>query len=640
MPSLSFPLALAIASFAASLAAQQPATVPHWSSYFGTTGDDDLIAVGRGPGAQITVVGTTNAGGNIEATIARFDPNQPPAQQLVWSIAFGGNGTDIALDAAFDAAGNVTVVGVTTSTNFPVTGTALQPTLAGPGDGFLARFDATGALTYATYLGGSGYDRITGVVALPNGSFAVLGCTESPSLPYTAATVHPNAFGGNSDAFVGRLDPTGALPPRLTFLGSSGSNGMPFSTYLTQGGFPAVSLGNLRRGGLAVVGADLVVATTNQNGTPFTTPGALQSVSAGLVDIYLVQIDQNLTTIAYASLLGGAGGDWAQDIAQHPAGGVVLAGITRSTNFPITLNAYQTVNHLGAVGAADGFVAWFDATQPAPLRYSSYFGGDGGEELFDRIAVDGSGLVTLAGSGFGGGAIPFPTTPGSLQTTANAGNRCGTLMRLHLPTTTSGTTDLVYSSLVGGVYTLLQGIAVDDVGDTLVVGRTSDPGYPTTANAWQPSLAGGDDGVIMHLPLQPGGTSRHDLAYATPACSGRIYSTAIGAPVAGNLGFAIGASNAPATTFGTTALALGTPLTGGTPPSPLPMLNAWLLVNLVTTGPVAITDAVGYATFALPIPPGTPTGIVVQAQCVYLTTLACPGSGFFATSERLEITTL
>ena len=41
----------------------------------------------------------------------------------------------------------------------PSTGDALDQTLGGPSDGFVAVFDDTGAnLSYATYLGGAGYD--------------------------------------------------------------------------------------------------------------------------------------------------------------------------------------------------------------------------------------------------------------------------------------------------------------------------------------------------------------------------------------------------------------------------------------------------------------------------------------------------
>ena len=55
------------------------------------------------------------------------------------SLKFGGSTTDVCTAIALDSARNAYVVGITNSTNFPVTPNAYQGTLRGSIDAFLAK---------------------------------------------------------------------------------------------------------------------------------------------------------------------------------------------------------------------------------------------------------------------------------------------------------------------------------------------------------------------------------------------------------------------------------------------------------------------------------------------------------------------
>ena len=96
---------------------------------------------------------TAPAGTN--AFVAKLTPT---GSALAYGTYLGGASTDEAWDVAVDAAGAAYVAGRTYSSDFPTLG-AVQAVLGGASDAFLAKLTPTGsALTYATYLGGSGHD--------------------------------------------------------------------------------------------------------------------------------------------------------------------------------------------------------------------------------------------------------------------------------------------------------------------------------------------------------------------------------------------------------------------------------------------------------------------------------------------------
>ena len=81
-----------------------------------------------------------------------------PKGELLFSTLFGGDKKDDPRALAVDSAGNIYMAGRATSSTFPVKN-ALQPSLAGYDDGFIAKFTPDLKLAYSTYLGGPGVDR-------------------------------------------------------------------------------------------------------------------------------------------------------------------------------------------------------------------------------------------------------------------------------------------------------------------------------------------------------------------------------------------------------------------------------------------------------------------------------------------------
>lgn len=183
-------------------------------------------------------------GGSFDATITKFNP---AGNALIYSTYLGGNYADQPHSLVADNNGNLFVFGRTSSTNFPTTAAAYDPTDNGDIDLFLTKFSPTGAFLAGTYIGGSGQDgvngdTIEGVAGTPSlleynygddargevftddlGNVYVASCTHSFDFPTVNA--YQSAFnGGGSDGVVFKLNNTLSNLVFSTYLGGSGDD--------------------------------------------------------------------------------------------------------------------------------------------------------------------------------------------------------------------------------------------------------------------------------------------------------------------------------------------------------------------------------------------------------------------------------
>ena len=85
----------------------------------------------------------------------------------------------------------------------------------------MTKLDASGAaLGYSTYLGGSGGDHGHGIALDGAGSAYLTGHTSSADFPTTAGAFD-TTYNGGYDAFVTKLDASGAALGYSTYLGGS-----------------------------------------------------------------------------------------------------------------------------------------------------------------------------------------------------------------------------------------------------------------------------------------------------------------------------------------------------------------------------------------------------------------------------------
>jgi hypothetical protein len=147
-------------------------------------------------------------GGEIDGYLAKLNKH---GTGLVYSTYIGGTSFDVGGGVRIDDRGEAHMVGITGSTDFPVTGNALQPEFGGgPADAFILRFNDTASrLRFSTFLGGSGDDGSAGSGEWldERGNFYVNGFTDSTDFPVT-----PGAFqtenGGAFDIWLAKLAPS------------------------------------------------------------------------------------------------------------------------------------------------------------------------------------------------------------------------------------------------------------------------------------------------------------------------------------------------------------------------------------------------------------------------------------------------
>jgi uncharacterized repeat protein (TIGR01451 family) len=207
-------------------------------------------------------------------------------------------------------------------------------------------------------------------------------------------------------------------------------------------------------------------------------------------------------TLVYSTYLGSAGDDSGSSIDLDASGNIYITGTTNSVAFP-SANPFQGVN----AGLSDVFVTKLNPTGTS-IIYSTYLGGSGADRA-DGIFVDkASGAAYLAGR-VDSSSTNFPTTPGSFASSYRGGDFDAVVVKLN-PQGNS----LVYSSFLGGNDNdSAIGVFVDPGGNAYVTGGTRSASFPTTANAYQFSVAGDTDAYLTKI---------------NPSGSALVYSTLLG----------------------------------------------------------------------------------------------------------------
>ncbi len=556
------------------------------------TGETASVNFPTSPGAYDTTYNGF-AAPTIDVYVARLNAT---GTSLVYATYLGGSGGDKPFSIAEDATGAVTVAG-NADTGFPVTPGAFDTSLSGQSDAFVTRLNPAGnALVYSTLLGGGSGDIAQALALEPSGQATLTGVTSSSDFPST-----PGAFAtasqGPSDGFVARLNSTGSALVFSTFLG--GSNGE-----VPQG--------------LALDGSGTAfVAGVTSSGDFPVTPGALDTTAQGSSDVFVTRLDATGSGLLYSTLIGGSGGDVAEDVAVDASGGATVVGVNSSSDFPTTPGAFQTV----AQGTSDVFVTRLNATGSALLS-STLLGGSGGD-VGRGVRLGARGEAAVVGDS---GSSDFPTTLGAFDTTALGSSDA--FLALVNPTGTG----LLYSTYLGGgggdgAYAVGFG-GPDSV---TVAGVTNSSDFPATSGALDTALAGSGDGIVARFSLPPCGASPYGTS--TAACSGPIQIGVKGCPQSGDPLFAVTCLYAPPAAAGVLLLGVGQDLAGS------PILGITLHVSLVL--PVfplaAVSNGVGVATRAIPIPGGT-AGAQVFAQFVWLNPAICGGLGTFSASNALVLT--
>lgn len=466
---------------------------------------------------------------------------QAGISDLLYSTFLGGGSYDIGTSIAVDISGAAYISGATHSLDFPVTPGVFDANLSGDADGFIAKLNSDGSqLAYATFLGGNNYDEIKSIAIDSSGSTYITGITGSPDFPTTVGAFDTSYDVGNTHVFVAKLkadgsdmiystliegscadigydiaiDTNGAAyitgttcsfsdfpttpgafdtssshinyPTAFVLKLNGDGSSLTYSTFL-EGDSDGWNLGT----GIAVdsYGAAYVIGRTRSFDFPIT-PGAFDTNYGGFGwDVFVVKLNAAGSVLTYATYLGGNGSDDGMDIAIDASGASYITGYTNSSDFPTTMEAFDTTYNSGVY---DAFVVKLNSTGSA-LIYSTFLDGSYGS-TGEGIAIDTNGAAYITGVT---SSPDFPTTLGAFNTTLN-GEADGFVAKLN-----SNGSALVYSTFVGGSTSSEQGsaIAIDSFGAAYITGETASPDFPITSGAFDTSFAGNNDAFAAKLTM-------------------------------------------------------------------------------------------------------------------------------------------
>jgi len=384
-----------------------------YSTYLGGLGDDAATGIAVDGAGNVYVTGTTESGafpavtfGSIQANLrghrdAFVTKINAAGDGIIYSTFLGGDGGDGASGIAVDAAGNAYLTGGTDSAAFPgANGSSVQLPSGAVQAAFVTKINAAGtAIVYSALLVANDHTSAiatgTCIAVDGSGNAYVGGAAISSTFPgITPRSIQPN-FAGSQDAFVAKLDATGAAIVYATFLGGSDQS-LVF--------------------GIAVDGAGnaYVTGQTQSTSFPGVDGGSIQPAAGGGWDAFVTEIDAAGDAIVYSTFLGGSSDDYGQGIAVDGAGNAYVAGTTLSTTLPgITASSLQPA----AAGDYDAFVTRIG---PAGTSIASTFLGSSKADWGNAIAVDGAGNVYVTGYT---DSTTFPgVTASSLQPTNAGGN--------------------------------------------------------------------------------------------------------------------------------------------------------------------------------------------------------------------------
>ncbi|MBL8214413.1 MAG: SBBP repeat-containing protein [Bryobacterales bacterium] len=224
------------------------------------------------------------------------------------------------------------------------------------------------------------------------------------------------------------------------------------------------------------------------------TAGAFRPQSAASPAIFLAKLNAQGNGLTYSTYLDGAGA--GQAIAVNTQGQAFVAGWTYTATFTTTVGAYQRTY----LGNNDCFVVKMHEDGNSQI-YSTFLGG-ADEDQARGIAVNSAGEAFVTGFT---SSTTFPKTAGVYRAT-NSGSTDAFVSKLN-----STGTNLVYSTFLGasGV-DRAHAIAIDSSGNAYVAGETYSASFPTTTGAYQRSLSGSSDAFVTKL--NSGGT---DAVYST-----------------------------------------------------------------------------------------------------------------------------
>lgn len=326
-----------------------------------------------------------------------------PEGELIYSTYIGGSGSEnYCLQIALDDFGSVYVGFTTDSKDLPVSNDAYQKSNKGDNDHYIIKFTNDCRYITSTYLGGSASDHWTRL-AVHNNILYLFGKTKSQDFPATQKALqkqYDNSSPPDSSQWWLAGDIT------ITAL-SLDLDKILYSTYLGGKSLDYVVSYSFDKAGKIILSGG-----TYSDNFP-VTKNAYKKSMAGNTDGFLTIINRKLSKIYYSTFIGGDSTDQINSVIIGDANNIILAGDTKSPDFPVTSDALNK-KYIG--GNSDGFIMKFNLKSNKP-EYSSFIGGSRSDFINYAAITDKQNYVLVGTSA----SKDFPVTNDAMYQSINGG---------------------------------------------------------------------------------------------------------------------------------------------------------------------------------------------------------------------------
>lgn len=456
--------------------------------------------------------------------VENYDKNYPLVIDpvLVFVTYSGSTADNFGFTATYDSRGSLYAGGNVTSP-YPVLPNGKYPTTAGafqqnfrgngsstgpynnfPCDIAISKYDSSGkTLLYATYMGGTDNDYPHSLIVDEQDRLVMLGSSYSTNFPVLANCYDTSKANGtnNSDIIIVKFNDKGTALLGSTYIGGNANDGINAGTLVYN------FADDFRGDVLVDFSGNILVATCSNSGN-FPKVKASQTAKKAGYDGVAFGLDSTLENLIWSTYLGGGGNDALYSIKSDDNDNVIVGGGTTSDNLDVSTNALHK-SYLG--GSADGFVAVFDSSADKKLKYLTYYGSAGYDQIY-FIDIDRENLIYVAGQTEGNIPIKGATygQPNTGQFIAKLSRELDTLLLNTTVGSRVGDPDISPTAfLVDNCNNIYLSGWGSNITPNLHAGSTT--GLPVTTNppAIQPTTDGQDFWVGVLTPNAQG------LLYAT-----------------------------------------------------------------------------------------------------------------------------
>ena len=347
-------------------------------------------------------------GNTVKFSLGQYDPSQTLIidPTLVFSTFTGSPANNWGYTATYDAGGNLYAGGIVFGNGYPTTAGAFQSNFGGGnnssgegGNGYdigIMKFSADGRQRiYATYLGGNSNEAPHSLIVDAQNNLVMAGRTLSANYPTNPGFVR--GPGGGWDIVVTKLNAAGSALIGSCRIGGSADDGVNI-----RNKYPSpspnslmVNYGDDSRSEVVLDGANNIYLASCTRSANFPLQGGFQTTLSGQQDALILKFAPDLSSLTFATLLGGSGDDAAY-VVEIGGGGLLIGGGTNSSDFPG--NKAGTVGP-SARGAIDGFLAMI-STDGSALQRSTYIGTGGNDQVYG-VQYDQFGFPYIMGTSTG-----------------------------------------------------------------------------------------------------------------------------------------------------------------------------------------------------------------------------------------------